>query len=503
MATYRPEWDVLSKKAPEPLFEEEEKIIGNHQGYKKSFAEIGRPSLKRTSLFASGISICEIDDASDVTSLDQGKGSTTEGSWKFAEITQEGLQGAQKTAMQKVKNCRRSKVVSSTTKSTSTQKRGRKKVSPLAKKATGKRTKKVDTVGLDSTGSVHDIPYKVTVDIAQPMKSQSDCTDSCGLATIIQAHEKQSNKNDIVTDPCLENSQSHQDSTQSVIPIKEEPSSNSGIDTSMSSGKPELKDGMVTEKGKEEVGQYVDGDGQKPKHVHSRCERARRLSQHHGLSSAAPLLARARKIKLQTKRRQSREQAEMEKEGNELSVENCIQSSDLDENEGEDNEEKNEGIDEKPQRKRGRKRKKVDNVEVNTKKRHVAVRRTSVIVKRDITELFALSSSFGPALPTIIIVSYSHYCRYKALQLRLAEYERLWCHPDVETMTGMKVSGSNTRLVFCRALFKNPNLLKLGVTMAMSVPSFVREERGRRKRRGSFDSSHSVSSVPIYYCISF
>ena len=478
MATYRPEWEVLSRKTPRPLSQANEENKARDQGYKKSSADIGRPSLKRTSLFASGLAVCELDDMKSMMSLEQGKGliSKTEGSKKHPETTQKGLQDSQRTVVQKQsvkpRNGRRSRVVSPTSKAASSQKRGRKKVSPLAKKATGKRTRKIDTVAME-TGCVCE-QHQVVASTSQPMKSESNCTGSCGLVNVnellVEAHEKQPNEDSAtVIPPCLGNSQSNQDGSHSIVSIKEESSSSAAIDMSMSSVKPELNDSMIPEEGTEKGYQCADdiGNNKATKHVQSMPGRVRRLSQLRSLNPAAPLLARARKIKLETKRRQSREQADMEKEDSELPVQDGIQSSELDENE-EDNEQKREGNDQKPQRKRGRKRKKVDSEEVSTKKRHVTVRRTSVIVRRDIAELFALSSSFLSVLPTIVMVSYSHYCRYKALQLRLAEYERLWCHPDVESMTGMKVADSNTRLVFCRALFKNPNLLKLGVTMAMS-----------------------------------
>lgn len=484
LATYRPEWEELAKTTRNALTEPDEEKNARDEGSKKSpdgSNDIGRPSLVRTSLFASGLAACELEDvpnAKERTSHETGKSSTPRSgaSQKQVVMTQRGLTDSQKKgcAVNAHKragspgNGRRGKAVATNGKPASSQKRGRKKVSPRVKKTMSKTGHMSEAVVSQTESSIeHEQVNGGTCDEGAhpqsqcdplPVKSESNCTDSHSLARELVSGAS-------------ENPSSLVDSTYDKY---QEPKPLNAIRGSMMKPNHEFVDiknpEPFTGEHRSHLMDHVIGN-KKAIGTQSTPGRAHCVSHRRSVDPVAPLLARARKIKLEKKRRQSREQMELESEdGGQVIAKDGIQSSGLDDHEVKEDAQEKEENGQKPQRRRGRKRKKIDTRVVNklnSSQRRVTVRRTSMIVKRDITELFALCTSFSSALPTIVLISYSHYCRYKALQLRLAEYERLWCHPEIESMTGMKVTDGNTRLVFCRALFKNPNLLKLGVTMAM------------------------------------
>ena len=490
MATYKREWEEIPAKMRNTLtivteMKEKSKISDNRKS-RYCFNDIGRPSLKRTPLFASGFAVSELDDmprgkGKTPTVNELGRNSTPKPRVVKGQpgMTKGSLEDGHKKpvvgiAQQRCYNSangRRNKHMVENETSAPLHKKGRKKVPLQGRKHVYKRSK--ETTEAVTTRSVTESPLSSVAQnldcqsLSLPQKSE---LGSVEVSDIVVSKATDNSLNDVTTVnlslPSVECR--HSGTTMlstSTISIKEEQGCNDHTHAKMlyTDERSEPTSMISTE---ETIVQ--PGTEDTARRTHSISGKIHGAPRRWSFNPAAPILARARKLKLQKKRRQSREQAEMaiEDEQNVNSF-GHIQGSELEDDDDSEIMAKGAENGQRPQRRRRRrKQKKIFSAEVKAQ-RHV-VRRTSMVVKRDITELFALCSNISSTLPTVVLVGYSHYCRYKALQLRLAEYERLWCHPDIESMTGMKVTDDNTRLIFCRALFKNPNLLKLGVTMAMS-----------------------------------
>lgn len=60
----------------------------------------------------------------------------------------------------------------------------------------------------------------------------------------------------------------------------------------------------------------------------------------------------------------------------------------------------------------------------------------------------------------VAVLSYAHYCRYRATRSRLCESYHKWKHKDMTCAIG-DVSHDFQRIFFCRSKFSSPEILQM------------------------------------------
>lgn len=105
--------------------------------------------------------------------------------------------------------------------------------------------------------------------------------------------------------------------------------------------------------------------------------------------------------------------------------------------------------------------------------------------------------------PTVIILSYPRYCRYRAMMKRLEGVENEYLrHKMVAALGGFTVTSKNTRVLFCRDTFDYPDLEGHELLCNHLAPKLKGRPRGRRKKRSvspgseSNESECSISNTP-------
>ncbi|KAK4882791.1 hypothetical protein RN001_006110 [Aquatica leii] len=101
--------------------------------------------------------------------------------------------------------------------------------------------------------------------------------------------------------------------------------------------------------------------------------------------------------------------------------------------------------------------------------------------------------------PSVIILSYPSYCRYRAMMKRLEGVEDEYLkHKVVKVLGGFTVLNKNTRVLFCRDTFDYPELEGHELLCNHLAPKLKGRPRGRRKKRSlspGSESNESESSV--------
>ncbi|KAF5299505.1 hypothetical protein FQR65_LT01088 [Abscondita terminalis] len=101
--------------------------------------------------------------------------------------------------------------------------------------------------------------------------------------------------------------------------------------------------------------------------------------------------------------------------------------------------------------------------------------------------------------PSVIILSYPTYCRYRAMMKRLEGVEDEYLkHKVVKILGGFTVQHKNTRVLFCRDTFDYPELEGHELLCNHLAPKLKGRPRGRRKKRSlspGSESNESESSV--------
>lgn len=107
-----------------------------------------------------------------------------------------------------------------------------------------------------------------------------------------------------------------------------------------------------------------------------------------------------------------------------------------------------------------------------------------------------------PKGPSVIILSYPRYCRYRAILKRLegVEDDQLK-HRFVNALGGIRVKNDNTKILYCRDTFDYPELEGHELLCNHLAPKLKGRPRGKRKKRSispgseSNESESSVSNV--------
>ncbi|XP_065169404.1 AT-rich interactive domain-containing protein 5B-like [Atheta coriaria] len=113
-----------------------------------------------------------------------------------------------------------------------------------------------------------------------------------------------------------------------------------------------------------------------------------------------------------------------------------------------------------------------------------------------------LSDIKPPKGPSVIILSYPRYCRYRAILKRLegVEDDQLK-HRFVNALGGIRVKNDNTKILYCRDTFDYPELEGHELLCNHLAPKLKGRPRGKRKKRSispgseSNESESSVSNV--------
>lgn len=97
--------------------------------------------------------------------------------------------------------------------------------------------------------------------------------------------------------------------------------------------------------------------------------------------------------------------------------------------------------------------------------------------------------------PTVIILSYPRYCRYRAMMKRLEGVENDYLkYKLVAALGGFTVTSKNTRVLFCRDTFDYPDLEGHELLCNHLAPKLKGRPRGRRKKRSVSPGSESNES---------
>ncbi|KRT85809.1 hypothetical protein AMK59_2294, partial [Oryctes borbonicus] len=103
--------------------------------------------------------------------------------------------------------------------------------------------------------------------------------------------------------------------------------------------------------------------------------------------------------------------------------------------------------------------------------------------------------------PSVIILSYPRYCRYRSVMKRLEGVENQFLrHKLVNALGGFSVPTYNTRILFCRDTFDYPELEGHELLCNHLAPKLKGRPRGKRKKRSlspGSESNESECSIPI------
>ncbi|KAK9878978.1 hypothetical protein WA026_003797 [Henosepilachna vigintioctopunctata] len=101
--------------------------------------------------------------------------------------------------------------------------------------------------------------------------------------------------------------------------------------------------------------------------------------------------------------------------------------------------------------------------------------------------------------PSIVILSYPRYCRYRAMMKRLEGVENEYLKYNiVKALGGFSFKFKNTRVMFCRDTFEYPELEGHELLCNHLAPKLKGRPRGRRKKRSvspGSESNESESSI--------
>lgn len=105
--------------------------------------------------------------------------------------------------------------------------------------------------------------------------------------------------------------------------------------------------------------------------------------------------------------------------------------------------------------------------------------------------------------PTVIILSYPKYCRYRAMMKRLENVECDFLkYKIINTLGAFPTMYKNTRILFCRDAFEYPELEGHELLCNHLAPKLKGRPRGRRKKRSvspGSESNESESSIAGIY----
>lgn len=97
--------------------------------------------------------------------------------------------------------------------------------------------------------------------------------------------------------------------------------------------------------------------------------------------------------------------------------------------------------------------------------------------------------------PSVIILSYPRYCRYRSVMKRLEGVEDNFLrHKLVNALGGFSVPNCNTRILFCRDTFDYPELEGHELLCNHLAPKLKGRPRGKRKKRSLSPGSESNES---------
>lgn len=101
--------------------------------------------------------------------------------------------------------------------------------------------------------------------------------------------------------------------------------------------------------------------------------------------------------------------------------------------------------------------------------------------------------------PSVLILSYPKYCRYRAMMKRLENVENDHLKLKIiNALGGFAVVSRNTRILFCRDTFDYPELEGHELLCNHLAPKLKGRPRGKRKKRSvspGSESNESESSV--------
>ncbi|KAF5276069.1 hypothetical protein FQA39_LY00865 [Lamprigera yunnana] len=104
--------------------------------------------------------------------------------------------------------------------------------------------------------------------------------------------------------------------------------------------------------------------------------------------------------------------------------------------------------------------------------------------------------------PSVVILSYPSYCRYRAMMKRLEGVEDEYLkHKVVTVLGGFTAINKNTRVLFCRDTFDYPELEGHELLCNHLAPKLKGRPRGRRKKRSLSPGSESNESECSVYNI--
>uniref|UniRef100_A0A1B0CMQ1 ARID domain-containing protein n=2 Tax=Lutzomyia longipalpis TaxID=7200 RepID=A0A1B0CMQ1_LUTLO len=89
----------------------------------------------------------------------------------------------------------------------------------------------------------------------------------------------------------------------------------------------------------------------------------------------------------------------------------------------------------------------------------------------------------GTAVPCVAVISFSKYCRFRALMKRMENIENEWLKRSlIEALGGNAVDPTCSRIVFCRETFDYPELETHELLCNHLAPKLKGRPRGRRKK---------------------
>ncbi|XP_044762442.1 AT-rich interactive domain-containing protein 5B-like isoform X2 [Coccinella septempunctata] len=110
-------------------------------------------------------------------------------------------------------------------------------------------------------------------------------------------------------------------------------------------------------------------------------------------------------------------------------------------------------------------------------------------------EKLVLENEEGDFGPSVVILSYPKYCRYRAMMRRLEGVEDEYLkHTIVKALGGFSCCGKNTRVMFCRDTFEYPDLEGHELLCNHLAPKLKGRPRGKRKKRSVSPGSESNES---------
>nr|XP_022920602.1 uncharacterized protein LOC111429048 isoform X1 [Onthophagus taurus] len=109
-------------------------------------------------------------------------------------------------------------------------------------------------------------------------------------------------------------------------------------------------------------------------------------------------------------------------------------------------------------------------------------------------------SKYNDKSPSVVILSYPRYCRYRAMMMRLEGVEDVYLKMKiVNALGGFCVPSLNTRILFCRDTFDYPELEGHEMLCNHLAPKLKGRPRGRRKKRSTSPGSESNESESSIY----